>query len=276
VRSRSRARSAPSADRFARRHLFRQRAARARDADDRGIRAVIELTLRHAFADLDLDLALRSDARTLALFGDSGAGKTSVLNAIAGLLVPQSGRIAIDGELLLDSARGISVPVPERRIGYVFQDGRLFPHLSVRHNLLYGAHARDAPAGIGFAAIVDLLGLGALLERRPQNLSGGERQRVAVGRALLANPRALLLDEPLTGLHAQARAQVLDYLRALKRELRVFTVLVTHHADEVGALADEVVRLDAGRVVRQVPVAEFIARRAAARAADAAPNHPGE
>ena len=222
---------------------------------------MIELSLRHAFADLDLDVSFRSDARTLALFGNSGAGKTSVLNAIAGLLMPQTGRIAIDGECLLDTGRGIRVPVAERRIGYVFQDGRLFPHLSVRHNLLYGAPTHGAADPTDFAAIVALLELGALLERRPHTLSGGERQRVAVGRALVSKPRALLLDEPLTGLHAEARAQVLDYLRRMKRELRVFTVLVTHHADEVGALADEVVRLDAGRVVRQEPIAEFIARR---------------
>ncbi|MFI4969574.1 MAG: ATP-binding cassette domain-containing protein [Lysobacterales bacterium] len=222
---------------------------------------MIELSLRHAFADLDLDLAFRSDARTLALFGNSGAGKTSALNAIAGLLTPQSGRIAIDGELLLDTARGVDMPVSARRIGYVFQDGRLFPHLSVRHNLLYGTPARGARNGIDFTTIVDLLELGSLLERHPKTLSGGERQRAAIGRALLANPRALLLDEPLTGLHAEARAQVLDYLRTLKRELRVFTVLVTHHADEVGALADEVVRMGAGRILRQVPIAEFIARR---------------
>jgi molybdate transport system ATP-binding protein len=197
------------------------------------------------------------------LFGNSGAGKTSVLNAIVGLLSPQSGRIAIDGELLLDRERGICVPTSQRRIGYVFQDGRLFPHLSVRHNLLYGAMSRDTQHDLRFATIVDLLELGSLLERRPHALSGGERQRVAIGRALLSNPRALLLDEPLTGLHAEARAQVLDYLQRLKQELQVFTVLVTHQADEVGALADEVVRLSAGRVVRQVPIAQFIARRAA-------------
>ncbi len=223
---------------------------------------MIELRLHHAFADLDLDVGFRSDARTLALFGNSGAGKTSVLNAIAGLLVPQAARIAIDGELLLDTAAGICVPVARRRIGYVFQDGRLFPHLSVRRNLLYGARAQPPRHAPGFDTIVELLELGALLERHPRSLSGGERQRVAVGRALLADPRALLLDEPLTGLHAEARAQVLDYLRRLKRELRVFTVLVTHHADEVGALADEVVRLSAGRIVRQVPIDAFIARRA--------------
>lgn len=220
---------------------------------------MIELRLRHAFADLQLDLAFRSEARTLALFGNSGVGKTSVLNVIAGLLAPQSGYVELDGELLLDSARGVRVPASARRIGYVFQDGRLFPHLNVRRNLLYGACPGQPGNGIDFSAIADLLELGALLERYPRNLSGGERQRVAIGRALLSNPRALLLDEPLTGLHADARTQVLDYLRRLKHELRVLTLLVTHHADEVGALADEVVRLRAGRIVDQVPIAQFLA-----------------
>ena len=223
---------------------------------------MIELSLRHAFDDFDIDIAFRSDARTVALFGHSGAGKTSVLNAIAGLLAPQAGRVVIDGECLLDRASGICVPTSARRIGYVFQDGRLFPHLNVRGNLLYGAAAHAPQHSSDFATIVDLLELRALLDRRPHSLSGGERQRVAVGRALLSRPRALLLDEPLTGLHAQARRQVLDYLRRLKQELRVFTLLVTHQADEVGALADEVVRISAGRVVRQVPIGDFIARRA--------------
>ncbi|MEP7041722.1 MAG: ATP-binding cassette domain-containing protein [Dokdonella sp.] len=223
---------------------------------------MIELSLRHRVGDLELDLDFQSEARTLALFGNSGAGKTCVLNAIAGLLVPQAGRVVLDGETLLDTSHGLCVPASLRRIGYVFQDGRLFPHLSVRRNLLYGAGAEDAAGRYEFAQIVELLELGPLLQRRPRTLSGGERQRVAVGRALLSKPRALLLDEPLTGLHADARLQVLDYLRKLKRELQVFTVLVTHHADEVAALADEVVRISMGRVVRQVPIAEFIARRA--------------
>ena len=224
---------------------------------------MIELALRHAYADLELDIAFRSTARTLALFGHSGAGKTSVLNAIAGLLVPDAGRVEIDGHVLLDTARGIAVPIEQRRIGYVFQDGRLFPHLSVRGNLVYGSADAHVARSTEFAAIVDLLELGALLDRRPHTLSGGERQRVAVGRALLSAPRALLLDEPLTGLHAEARVQVLDYLRRLKRELRVFTVLVTHQADEVAALADEVVRIGGGRLVRQAPIEQFKARRAA-------------
>ena len=215
---------------------------------------MIEVALRHDWPDLALDLSFAASARTVALFGDSGAGKTSVLDAIAGLLTPRSGRIAIDGTVLFDSAAGIALPASRRRIGYVFQDGRLFPHLSVRANLLYGA--RD---GDGLEAAVDLLGLATLLPRRPATLSGGERQRVAIGRALLARPRALLLDEPLTGLHAQARKQVLDHLRLLKRELQVAMLLVTHHRDEVVALADEVVCLAAGRIQAQVPVQQFAA-----------------
>lgn len=220
---------------------------------------MIELALRHSFREFELDVAFRSDARTLALFGDSGAGKTSVLDAIAGLLSPREGRIAIDGDTLLDRRERIDVAVAARRIGYVFQDGRLFPHFDVRRNLAYGMSAGDTGAAIRFDAIVELLGLSPLLSRRPASLSGGERQRVAIGRALLSQPRALLLDEPLTGLHAQARRQVLGHLGRLKRELRVFTVLVTHHADEVAALADEVVHLDAGRVVAQTPIARFAA-----------------
>lgn len=224
---------------------------------------MLELNLRHRLGELDLELDLRSQARTLALFGHSGAGKTSVLNAIAGLLAPQSGRIVLDDRVLLDTSAGINLPVAQRRLGYVFQDGRLFPHMSVRKNLLYGAREQGVRPR-EFDSIVGLLALGPLLERRPPSLSGGERQRVAIGRALLADPRALLLDEPLSGLHAEARAQVLDHLRTLKRELRVFTVLVSHHADEVAALADEVVQIREGRSVAQLPVAQFVNRHGAA------------
>jgi len=229
---------------------------------------MIELALRHAFGDFRIDVSLRSDVRVLALFGPSGAGKTRLLDAIAGLFAPQEGRIAIDGEVLLDTARGIAQPAARRRIGYVFQDGRLFPHLDVRANLRYGL--RDGSADV--TAIVELLGLGPLLARRPATLSGGERQRVAIGRALLSAPRALLLDEPLTGLHAEARAQVLDYLRRLKRELRVAAVLVSHHADEVAALADEVACIEDGRVLAQLDAAGFgLARGGAPATPPAAP-----
>jgi molybdate transport system ATP-binding protein len=222
---------------------------------------MIDFAIRHPFAELELDIAFRADVRTLALFGDSGAGKTSVLNAIAGLVTPRSGRIALDERVLFDGGSGIDVPVAERRVGYVFQDGRLFPHFDVRANLVYGArHRRGVPSS--FDAVVALLDLAPLLRRVPATLSGGERQRVAIGRALLSEPRALLLDEPLTGLHAEARRQVLEYLRRLRREVGVFTVLVSHHADEVAALADEVVLLSAGRVAGRVSHAEFTRRHA--------------
>jgi molybdate transport system ATP-binding protein len=225
---------------------------------------MIDLSIRRRIGDLDLDVAFRADVRTLALFGDSGAGKTSVLSAIAGLATPREGRIVLDERVLFDSATGIDVPAAERRIGYVFQDGRLFPHLDVRANLLYGARRAEARAPVAFDDVVALLELAPLQDRRPSTLSGGERQRVAIGRALLAQPRALLLDEPLTGLHAEARRQVLDHLRRLRREVGVFTVLVSHHAAEVAALADEVVLLDGGRVAGRRSRAEFDAIAAAA------------
>ncbi len=219
---------------------------------------MIEVAVTHAFRDLALDVAFRSSARALALFGDSGAGKTSVLDAIAGLLDPHHGRIVLDGQCLFDRAGRVSMPVARRDVGYVFQDGRLFPHLGVRANLLYGARARRRTAG-DFTRIVELLDLGDLLARSPSTLSGGERQRVAIGRALLARPRILLLDEPLTGLHREARAQVLGHLGRLKRELRVATLLVSHQADEVIALVDEVVLLRAGNVAGQLDIAAFAA-----------------
>ncbi len=219
---------------------------------------MIEVAIRHELRDLEIDVAFTSPARTLALFGDSGAGKTSVLNAIAGLVEPQHGRIVLGGQRLFDSRAGFSLPPRRREVGYVFQDGRLFPHLDVRANLLYGAQARRREVR-GFGALVDLLELGPMLARRPGTLSGGERQRVAIGRALLANPRILLLDEPLTGLHREARSEVLEHLRRLKQELALATVLVSHQPDEVAALADEVVRIDGGRVIGQGPVAAFAA-----------------
>ena len=219
---------------------------------------MIELSIRHPLTDLDIEVHFTSDARCLALFGDSGAGKSTLLNAIAGLLAPQQGRIVLDGQVLFDSASAINMPPAARGVGYVFQDGRLFPHLSVRGNLLYGAHARGL-AGSEFDRVIGLLELASLLDRRPESLSGGERQRVAIGRALLSEPRILLLDEPLTGLHREARVQVLDHLRRLKRELHIATVLVSHQPDEVTALADEVVRLHAGQMTAQMDMATFAA-----------------
>jgi len=187
---------------------------------------------------------IQSQARVLALTGPSGAGKTSVLNAIAGLLRPQSGRIAIDGQVLFDSARRIDLPPHRRRIGYVFQEARLFPHLDVRGNLVYGRHGRGGQGQFGFDAVVALLGIAPLLQRRPRNLSGGEAQRVAIGRALLSQPALLLLDEPLSALDAGRRGELIPYLRRVCTETGLPMLYVSHQPDEVQQLADAVHVLD--------------------------------
>jgi len=199
-----------------------------------------------------LKLAVRFNAAggATALFGASGAGKTSVVNMIAGLLTPDRGSIVLDDTVLFDANKKIDVPPHLRRIGYVFQEGRLFPHMSVRQNLDYGrrmnAQPRDAK---GFDRIVALLDIGHLLDRRPRLLSGGERQRVAVGRALLMQPRLLLLDEPLTSLDAAHKREILPYLVRLRDEAGIPIVYVSHTATELRRIATTVVRLDAGRVV---------------------------
>jgi molybdate transport system ATP-binding protein len=194
----------------------------------------------------------------IALFGHSGSGKTTLVNLIAGLLAPDEGEIRLGEEVLTDTRRGIAVPVERRRIGYVFQDTRLFPHLTVEGNLRYGEkRAAAAPAVIGFEDVVALLGLEALLARRPRQLSGGERQRVALGRALLARPRLLLLDEPLASLDAARREEVLPYLVALRDRLSIPMVYVSHDFEEVLRLATHLVLLAGGRVLGEGPVDEM-------------------
>jgi molybdate transport system ATP-binding protein len=185
---------------------------------------------------------LREDVRVVALTGHSGAGKTSVLNAIAGLLKPVHGRIEVDGRVLFDAEAGIDLPVHERHVGYVFQDARLFPHMSVRRNLLYGTR-RGTLAGpaseqprFDFDDVVQLLGIGPLLKRRPANLSGGEAQRVAIGRALLSQPRILLLDEPLSALDRARREDVIPYLQNVRDRTPLPMVYVSHSLDEVRRL----------------------------------------
>ncbi len=204
---------------------------------------------------LSLDLQLRRGgferhvriedaARVIALSGHSGAGKTSVLHAIAGLVTPRSGHIEIDGRRLYDSARGIDVPAHCRRVGYVFQDARLFPHLDVRRNLQYGRHGRSNVQAFGFDAVVALLGIEALLERRIANLSGGETQRIALGRALLSQPALLLLDEPLSMLDQARREELIPYLQRVRDETTLPLIYVSHSADEVKRLTDAVHLLD--------------------------------
>jgi molybdate transport system ATP-binding protein len=188
----------------------------------------------------------------VALFGRSGCGKTTTINIISGLLAADEAHVELDGRVLADTAAGISVPPEERRIGYVFQDGRLFPHLSVLRNLRYGLKRARAPRQtIGFDHIVQLLGLEHLLQRQPYQLSGGERQRVCLGRALLSQPGMLLLDEPLAALDAARREEVLPYLERLRDNLSIPMVYVSHQFDEVLQLATHVVLMDAGRVVAQ-------------------------
>jgi molybdate transport system ATP-binding protein len=193
-----------------------------------------------------------------------------VVNAIAGIAAPDAGRIAIDGTTLFDSARAIDLPPERRRIGYVFQDGLLFPHLSVLHNLYYG-HALTPAAEryIDAEKVIGLLGLERLLERSPAKLSGGEKQRVAIGRALLSSPRLLLLDEPLASLDAARKGEILQYIELLRDEFHVPIVYVSHSVEEVARLADHVVLLAEGRSVASGPVAEVLSREEFAGAATA-------
>jgi molybdate transport system ATP-binding protein len=199
---------------------------------------------------LKLSVRFQADGGATALFGPSGAGKTSVVNMIAGLLTPDRGVIAIGDTVLFDAKRGIDVPPHQRRVGYVFQEGRLFPHLSVRQNLDYGRRMSSRPRDAKeFDRIVALLDIGHLLDRRPRLLSGGERQRVAVGRALLMQPRTLLLDEPLASLDVAHKREILPYLVRLRDAAAIPIVYVSHTAAEVRRIATTVVRLDTGHVV---------------------------
>jgi molybdate transport system ATP-binding protein len=196
-----------------------------------------------------------------ALFGRSGSGKTTLVNIIAGLLEPDVGEVRLGDTVLTDTGSQRAVPAEERGIGYVFQDPRLFPHLTVAGNLRYGQkRAARRPQLIGFEEVVTLLGLGALLARRPHRLSGGERQRVALGRALLSQPRLLLLDEPLASLDAARREEVLPYLVALRDRLSVPMVYVSHQFEEVLRLATWMVLLESGKVLAEGPVDEISLR----------------
>lgn len=185
-----------------------------------------------------------SDARLLALFGPSGAGKTTTLDMIAGLLAPDEGHVTIAGRTLFDSAQGIALPPEERACGYVFQDDRLFPHLSVRDNLLFGWKlAPESRRSLALEVAVDFLGIEHLLERMPHTLSGGEAQRVAIGRALLAGPRFLMMDEPLSSLDASRRDGIMRLIERIRDELAIPILYVSHERAEVDRLAEAVVEL---------------------------------
>jgi molybdate transport system ATP-binding protein len=223
---------------------------------------VLEVDIEHRLGAFALDVRFASGRGLTALFGRSGAGKTSVVNAIAGLVRPRRGHIAVDGAVLLDTERGVCLPAHRRKIGYVFQEGRLFPHLTVRQNLLFGRwFAPRAPgAAARFDHVVELLGIGPLLMRRPGRLSGGEKQRVAIGRALLANPRLLLMDEPLASLDGARKDEILPYLERLRDASEVPIVYVSHAAAEVARLATTIVLLADGRVQAVGPVADIMGR----------------
>ena len=208
-----------------------------------------------------LKTAFEAGGGVTALFGRSGAGKTSVINAIAGILRPDSGCIVVDGSVLFDSKRGIDVPTPRRRVGYVFQEARLFPHLSVQGNLRYARLFSRAPETAGhFEHVVELLGLAQLLDRRPGNLSAGEKQRVAIGRALLSEPRLLLLDEPLASLDTHRRSEILRYIELMRDEVKIPILYVSHAVDEVVRLADTVVLMSAGEAVATGAADEIMGR----------------
>ncbi len=225
---------------------------------------MLEVALRHRFGRegfaVEAGFSAPADGVT-ALFGPSGCGKSTILAAIAGLLRPDAGRIALDGTALLDTARRVCLPPERRRCAVVFQDARLFPHLSVETNLRYGMRrALREATGPGFEEVVALLGIAPLLARRPGRLSGGERQRVALGRALLSRPRVLLMDEPLAALDAARRAEVLPFLARLRDVARIPILYVTHALEEVDALADRLVLLEAGRVLAEGSVEALTAR----------------
>jgi len=211
----------------------------------------LDIAIHHAFPAATLNVAFTAPAGVTALFGPSGAGKSSVANAVAGLLRPDKGHVILNGRTLFDAATW--VPPHLRRIGYVFQDPRLFPHKTVRANLLYGA--TDSK---GLDGIVDLLDIAPLLDRRPSRLSGGERQRVAIGRALLSSPRLLVMDEPLSALDSDRKAEILPYLERLARETSIPILYVSHALSEVIRLADQMALMAKGRLVGFGPPADVL------------------
>lgn len=225
----------------------------------------LTIRLRHAFAGFSLDVDITTGPGVTALFGRSGSGKTTIINAVAGLLRPDHGTITLGPDTLLDTATGRFLPPHRRRMGYVFQDSRLFPHLTVRQNLAYARRfTRDqAPP---FDQVTALLGLAPLLDRRPATLSGGERQRTAIGRALLAAPRLLLMDEPLASLDDTRKSEILPYLERLRDETQLPILYVSHALPEVARLADTLVLIDAGRVTAQGPTVTLLSDPATAPA----------
>jgi len=220
----------------------------------------VEISLRHRIGAFDIAADFTSASGITALFGRSGSGKTTLVNMVAGLTRPDSGLIKISDRVLFDSARGINLPAHKRRVGYVFQEARLFPHLTVKQNLNYGAFFTKARDMRHFSHIVSLLGIGHLLERRPLHLSGGEKQRVAIGRALLADPEVLLMDEPLASLDDDRKGEILPYLERLRDEAEMPILYVTHAVPEIARLASSVVLIADGKSIASGTAAEILGR----------------
>lgn len=221
---------------------------------------MLEVEIRGRVGSFDLSAEFVGGCGVTALFGQSGAGKSTITNMIAGLTRPSSGRITLGGEVLFDANAGIDLPLRLRRVGQVYQDARLFPHLSVASNLTFARWAGGRQASRSFDEVVDLLGIRHLLKRKPGRLSGGERQRVAIGRALLSDPRLLLMDEPLASLDQARKAEILPYLDRLRQEAGIPIVYVSHSMEEVGRLAETLVIVSEGVVLAHGPVADIMSR----------------
>lgn len=219
----------------------------------------LSVHLRHSFGAFAVDIGFEAPEGITVLFGRSGSGKTTIINAVAGLLTPEAGRITLNEDVLLDTQTRRNLAPNKRGLGYIFQEGRLFPHMTVRQNLMYGAYfARRSEPGPTLDHVAELLGIARLLERRPTDLSGGEKQRVAIGRALLAKPRLVLADEPLAALDEARKSEILPYFERLRDEVSVPILYVSHSAVEVARLATTVIALQDGRVVRQGPAIEVL------------------
>ncbi len=221
---------------------------------------MLDVQIRRRTGSFDLDACFSTGGGVTALFGRSGAGKSTIVSTIAGLVRPDAGSIRLSDRVLFNSEEGVDIPARRRRVAVVFQEPRLFPHLSVRRNLTYGRWAGRRDGNQGFDTVVDLLGLGAYLDRQPDSLSGGEAQRVSIGRALLADPDILLMDEPLSQLDGARRSEILPFLDALAHEAGVPILYVSHALDEVARLADFMVVLSEGQVVAEGSIDEVLRR----------------
>jgi len=211
---------------------------------------MIEINAKYKRKDFLLDVNFSVQPRVTGLFGPSGAGKSTLLNVLAGLIQPDSGRIVLDGACIFDSELKINVPIHQRHIGLIFQESRLFPHLTVHGNLTYGFNLLEKPQQqFSLEQIVALLEIGPLLKQRPHQLSGGEKQRVAMGRALLSSPRLLLLDEPLASLDKKLKNQILPFLKKVAEEINIPMIYISHSIEEIQQITQQLVFIDQGKII---------------------------